>query len=411
MSGSNVRVGVLGGTFDPVHLGHLLMAEEARLQLRLDRVLFLPAGQPWLKEGQPLSDRDHRVEMVRLAIASNPYFEICLEEVQRPGPTYSVETIEALQRRGEPEGRLFFILGADAMALFHRWKEPERLLEVCEWVVVQRPGCADFDLAAFAARYPLAPGRVKVLTMPPIGVSGTEIRRRAAQGLSMRYQVPDPVAAYIEGQGLYSSSQTSVPPTSKAGGPPQDIARRLLDVALERGALKYGEFTLSSGKQSSYYFDGRLLSLDPEGAELIAGALLPILRDAGVEAVGGPTLGADPIVAAVAVTSRRAGNEIPAFIVRKEVKSHGTGQAIEGPLPPGSSVAIVDDVCTTGGALFHAITAAEGLGCTVVKVAAVLDRREGGSEELLRRGYDFVSLMAANPDGTVGVTSPGGPDV
>ena len=176
---------------------------------------------------------------------------------------------------------------------------------------------------------------------------------------------------------------------------------RLLALALERGAIKYGDFTLSSGKKSNYYFDGRLLSLDPEGAHLIAQALLPILQQAGAQAVGGTTLGADPIVTAVALASYLAGDPMPAFIVRKESKGHGTKQNIEGPLSPGSKVAIVDDVCTTGGSLFHAIQAAEEAGCTVVKVVSLLDRNEGGSEEMGKRGYDFSALLTATPGGKI----------
>ena len=178
---------------------------------------------------------------------------------------------------------------------------------------------------------------------------------------------------------------------------------RLLQLAIERGALKYGEFTLSSGQKSRYYFDGRLLSLDPEGAYLIGKSLVPILEASGAQAIGGPTLGADPIVTAVALTSHVGGGFIPAFIVRKETKSHGTQQHVEGPLAPESRVAIVDDVCTTGTSLFHAIEAAEAAGCSVVKVIVILDRHQGGSEELGRRGYDFASLLEATPEGEVRV--------
>ena len=181
------------------------------------------------------------------------------------------------------------------------------------------------------------------------------------------------------------------------------IVDRLLELALEKGALKYGDFTLTSGKKSSYYFDGRILSLDPEGAYLIANAVMPMLVEAGVDALGGPTLGADPIVAAVALSSHLQEKPIPAFIVRKEAKSHGTANVVEGNLERGSKVAIIDDTCTTGGSLFHAIEAAEASGCEVVKVLAILDRGEGGSDELKRRGYDFSALMSANPDGRIGV--------
>ena len=184
-----------------------------------------------------------------------------------------------------------------------------------------------------------------------------------------------------------------------------NVAEKLLQRALEMGALTYGDFTLTSGKKSNYYFDGRLLSLDPEGAYLTAQALLPLVRASGAKAIGGPTLGADPIVASVSLVSHlEAGaGSVPAFIVRKEAKQHGMGNAVEGHLAAGAKVAVVDDTCTTGGSLFQAIEAAESAGCTVVKVLAILDRCEGGGEELRNRGYDFTSLLVANREGVVEV--------
>ncbi len=187
----------------------------------------------------------------------------------------------------------------------------------------------------------------------------------------------------------------------------RNMAKRLLEIAEERGAIRYGDFTLSSGRKSSYYFDGRLLSLDPEGAHLIGNALLSAiggLGDAGIAAIGGPTLGADPIVAAVAMASWQSaegGRPLPAFIVRKEAKGYGTAQLIEGPLPAGATVAIVDDACTTGGSLFHAIDAAEEAGCRVGLVLAVLDRNEGGSDAIRKRGYRFAALLTAGDDGRI----------
>ena len=180
-----------------------------------------------------------------------------------------------------------------------------------------------------------------------------------------------------------------------------DIPDRLLELALERGALQYGDFTLSSGRKSSYYFDGRLLSLDPEGAHLIGNALLPLLAAAAVDAIGGPTLGADPIVTAAAMASWQQGTPLPAFIVRKEAKGHGMTQMIEGPLPEAATVAIVDDTCTTGGSLFHAIAAAEQAGCTVGLVLALLDRNEGGSNAIRERGYRFETLLTVGEDGRI----------
>ena len=399
-----MRVGVVGGTFDPVHMGHLTMGEEARVQLGLDRILFVPAGQPWMRDGEQLSPARHRAEMVNLAVNSNPYFEACLKEINRPGPTYTVDTLETLVDKLGPEATIFFVAGQDTMGEFHRWKEPARLLDLCNLAVVERPGYRKFDLEELVARFPKARAKVQVLSMPLMGVSGTEIRRRAAAGNSLRYQVPDAVAEYIEKQCLYRKQSEEGPGAAgPMSGQKSSIAGKLLHVALAGGALTYGDYTLTSGKSSKYYFDGRLLSLDPEGSRLIAEAILPVLHGAKVEAVGGLTLGADPIVSAIALASGLKGKGISGFIVRKETKAHGTGQSIEGPLRSGSRVAIVDDVCTTGGSLFQAIEAAEAAGCSVVKVVAVLDRREGGSDELRKQGYAFQAILGANLEGTIEV--------
>lgn len=393
-----MRIGVLGGTFDPVHLGHLLIAEEARVRLKLDSMLLIPAGEPWLKSEQPLSPSEHRLRMLELSVASNPHFRVARNELDRPGPSYTVDTLRELRQELGPDTTLYFILGLDALAEFHRWEQPESILELCELAIVSRPGFQNSNiLDQLLARFPEAGRRINLLSVPLIDISATDIRNRAKQGHSFRYLVPEAVEEYILEHRLYLSAEAG---TESAPSKPVD---RLLELALERGALKYGEFTLSSGKKSSYYFDGRLLSLDPEGARLIGRALVPLLRRAGVDAVGGPTLAADPIVTAVALTSQLEGKGIPAFIVRKEAKEHGTSQLIEGPLAPGCRVAIVDDTCTTGGSLLHAIAAAEAAGCTVVKVVVLLDRREGGTEELARRGYDFSALMAADPQGQIEV--------
>ena len=182
-----------------------------------------------------------------------------------------------------------------------------------------------------------------------------------------------------------------------------ELARKILELSERVGALKYGEFTLSSGAKSSYYFDGRLISLNPEGAYLLGKVFLEGMRGYDVDAVGGPAMAAIPIVTAVALMSQVEGTPVQAFFVRPEAKGHGTGQQVEGGLVPGSRVMIVDDVCTTGGSLFMAIQAAEAEGCRVVKVMVVLDRHQGGSDELRRRGYDFQALLEPAPDGTVQV--------
>ena len=182
-------------------------------------------------------------------------------------------------------------------------------------------------------------------------------------------------------------------------------AEAILELAKRLGALQFGEFRLSAGEITSYYFDGRLLTLNPEGANLVANTFLPMLAECGAEAIAGPTLGADPIVAAVAVLSHQRGAPIPALIVRKEAKDYGMGRSIEGTMPDNGRIAVVDDTCSTGASLFHAIDAVEAAGGHVVKVLSILDRHEGGSAELRRRGYDFTALLEANEKGEIAPTN------
>lgn len=200
-----MQVGILGGTFDPVHLGHLIIAEEARERLELDRVIFVPAGQPWLKAEQPVAPVWHRIRMAELAVASNPRFQVASNEVERAGPSYTVDTLEELRQKLGAETTLHFIMGMDALEQFHRWKEPERLLELCHLVVVNRPGHQAVDVGNVMPRYPQASGKVTLLSAPRIEISSTDIRRRAAQGISFRYQTPEAVEQYILEHGLYQT--------------------------------------------------------------------------------------------------------------------------------------------------------------------------------------------------------------
>jgi len=175
----------------------------------------------------------------------------------------------------------------------------------------------------------------------------------------------------------------------------------LIELAEKTGAIKFGEFTLASGAKSNRYFEGKLLTLHPEGACRVGEAICDILEGSGVQAVGGLILGAVPIATAVAVISHERGKYIPAFLVREAPKEHGTEKQVEGHLEPGMRVAIVEDVVTRGGSVFRAIKAVENLGCKVVKVVAIVDRHEGGSDKLIADGYDFVPLIHFNIDGTV----------
>ena len=183
----------------------------------------------------------------------------------------------------------------------------------------------------------------------------------------------------------------------------KEYAERILELAKSNGALTYGTFRLSSGKTSTYYFDGRILTLDPEGGYIVGKAFLEILRSSRAEAIAGPTLGADPIVSSVAALSYAEGWPIPGLIVRKEAKSHGGQRAIEGPLKRGSKVAIVDDTCTTGTSLFMAIEALEAEECEVIMVMVILDRKEGGSDKIRRHGYPFKTLLEASCAGEIKV--------
>ncbi len=171
-------------------------------------------------------------------------------------------------------------------------------------------------------------------------------------------------------------------------------ARERLRALLIERSLRFGDFTLASGAKSHYYVDVRQTSLDGEGALLIAQLLVPILREAGVEAVGGLTLGADPIIGSVIAVARSQGLPLAGFIVRKEAKGHGTGRRIEGPFRPGLKVAIVDDVITKGGSALHAFEAASEEGADVRVVACVVDRGAGGAEEFAARGIRFRAVYA-----------------
>jgi len=196
-------IGVLGGTFDPIHSGHLIIAEEARLRLRLARVLFVPAGQPWLKTGRTISPAAHRVEMVKRAIATNPHFELSTVEVDRPGPSYSVETIAILQQQMGAEATIFFLVGWGSLADLPQWKEPAKLIQLCKLVAVTRPGFSRPDLKTLEASVPGVTQSLVWLDIPPVDISSSDIRKRVAQGLSIHGLVPEGVESYIKEQKLY----------------------------------------------------------------------------------------------------------------------------------------------------------------------------------------------------------------
>jgi nicotinate-nucleotide adenylyltransferase len=202
-----VRLGVIGGTFDPPHVGHLILAEEARTRLQLEKVLFVPAGDPWRKAGQDVTPVEHRLAMVRLLLASDPYFEVSTLEVERQGPSYTVDTVEALHQQYGPGLELYFILGEDALHDLPNWKEPARIISLA-WLAVA-PRLAEGGRARADLEHAV-PGlleRVVPLPMPTIDISSTALRERAKAGLSLRYLVPLAVEEYIRRHGLYAGNR------------------------------------------------------------------------------------------------------------------------------------------------------------------------------------------------------------
>lgn len=196
------RLGVLGGTFDPVHLGHLILGQQALEQLGLDRVLFVPAANQWRKSGREITPAAQRLEMVRLAVADNPLFEASSIEIDRGGPSYTADTLEQL--RGELPGiDLFFIVGQDALEDLPYWRDPGRILRLAKLAVAARPGHAWRVPSSLLQVAPDAPERVARVEMPLLEISGTQLRGRVQRGLSVRYFVPAAVEAYIRDHGLY----------------------------------------------------------------------------------------------------------------------------------------------------------------------------------------------------------------
>lgn len=198
-----MNIGVFGGTFDPIHNGHLQIAEVARERLNLAVVLFIPAGQPWLKQDRPLSAAEHRMQMVGLALEDKPYFKASATEVERTGPSYTVDTLLDMQSHLDADDSLFFILGWDSLAELPKWHEPSKILEICYLVVAPRPGYRRPNLRALNSSIPSISRRVVFLNGPQIDISASDIRERVAQGLSVRHLVPEAVNQYIRQHGLY----------------------------------------------------------------------------------------------------------------------------------------------------------------------------------------------------------------
>ncbi len=194
------RLGVMGGTFDPIHYGHLVTAEEAQVQFGLDGVWFVPTGKPWMKEHEVVSPAEDRYLMTVIATASNPQFRVSRMEVDRDGPTFTVDTLRGLKAELGEEVDLVFITGADAVVEIFQWKDPGELFALAHFIAATRPG---YDIAAFEAHAPTKVPGITVMNIPALAISSTDIRARVAQGRPIRYLVPEGVKSYVEKEGLY----------------------------------------------------------------------------------------------------------------------------------------------------------------------------------------------------------------
>ncbi len=199
--GAPVRLGLMGGTFDPVHLGHLCCAEQVRDACALDAVLFLVAGTPSFKRDLAVTNAAHRLAMCRLAVAENPAFDVSALEAARPGITFTVDTLRQLRAHYPENVELAFIVGADAALALPEWKEADALVDLAEFIVMSRPGSS--LAAADADRLAQAGFRIRPVAPAALDISSTEVRRRASCGQSIRYLVPEAVRDYVLEHKLY----------------------------------------------------------------------------------------------------------------------------------------------------------------------------------------------------------------
>jgi nicotinate-nucleotide adenylyltransferase len=202
------KLGILGGTFNPIHNGHLIAAESVRESLKLDKVIFMTSGRPPHKNDEQVADAEDRYEMVRRAIASNPYFEASRIELDRKGYTYTVDTLRALKEKYGDSTKIYFIIGADIVDELTTWKEYENVFKLCEFAAVMRPGYntskLEADIKRLKEQYDVG---IHTVTIPLIDISSTDIRERCAVGRSIKYLVTDETERYILQHDLYKKDQ------------------------------------------------------------------------------------------------------------------------------------------------------------------------------------------------------------
>lgn len=197
------RLGIMGGTFDPIHYGHLVTAEAARARFNLDRVIFVPTGQPPHKLNQQVSSARHRYLMTVLATITNPFFEVSSVEIDRKGLTYTIDTVREFIRRFGDDTELFFITGADAVLDILSWREVDNLAKLCQFIAATRPGFSMADLNRIKTAIRACSGVVHEIEVPALAISSTDIRQRVKERRPIKYLVPESVEYYILKNGLY----------------------------------------------------------------------------------------------------------------------------------------------------------------------------------------------------------------
>ena len=211
---SGPRIGLMGGTFDPIHYGHLVTAEGARVEFGLEKVIFVPSGRPPHKPAAHVTAAEHRYLMTVLATLSNPYFDVSRIDIDRPGPSFTVDTVQEARQLWGPDAQIFFITGADAILEILTWKDPERLLSSCHVIAATRPG---YDLSRLESSigqlWARFSHRIHVVQVPAMSISSSDIRERVRRGYPIRYLVPESVADYIYKHRLYTGGEKA-----RAGG-------------------------------------------------------------------------------------------------------------------------------------------------------------------------------------------------
>ena len=209
MSCQNKKVGIMGGTFDPIHYGHLILAQNALDTFSLDEILFVPSGTPWLKESTKVLSKNKRVSMTGMAIEDNPDFALSTIEIDREGNSYSYETVEELKRM-QPKTDFYFIMGADSLLEIERWKHPDRLMAECTLLVAVRDDCdregLEKQIIYLTDKYQ---ADIRILPANRIDISSTKIRRMIREGKSVRYMLPDQIIRFIQKNHLYRQETSS----------------------------------------------------------------------------------------------------------------------------------------------------------------------------------------------------------